>query len=61
MKNLFKSFATQDGGAVTTEFIVLFAAVVGLGVVGFVGLPSESVDTNSDPDKAIERFVAGFD
>ncbi|MGB7318749.1 MAG: hypothetical protein WBC85_12355 [Planktotalea sp.] len=61
MKNLIKSFAKREGGAVTTEFLVLVAAVVGFGVIGYAGMNSgpEKV-VNVDPDVALNNFVAGF-
>lgn len=33
LKNLFKSFAKNESGAVTVDWVVLTAAIVGLGVV----------------------------
>lgn len=61
MKSLFKSFAKADGGAITVEFIVLCAAVVGLGIIGYAGLGSGTQEVvNVDPDASLERFVAGF-
>ncbi len=33
LKNLFKKFSTAEAGAVTVDFIVLTAAVVGLSAV----------------------------
>lgn len=33
LKNLFKSFAKNESGAVTVDWVVLTAAIVGLGIV----------------------------
>lgn len=33
LKNLFKSFAKNESGAVTVDWVVLTAAIVGLGLV----------------------------
>lgn len=39
MTNLFKNFAADESGAVTVDWVVLTAAVVGLGILamGFIG------------------------
>ena len=34
MINLFKNFSKDEDGAVTVDWVVLTAAVVGLGIVG---------------------------
>lgn len=61
MAQFFKQFLSKESGAVTTEFIVLVAAVVGLGVVGLAGSNSEAEEVvNTDPNVALESFVAGF-
>ena len=48
--NLFKSFANDESGAVTVDWVVLTAAIVGLGMVvissvggGITGLSSKVV------------------
>lgn len=60
MKNLVKSFAKTESGAVTMEFLVIAAAVVGLGVMGAVVMPNGNVEANADHEKAIKSFVDGF-
>jgi len=61
MKKLFKLFARQDSGAVTTEFVVLVAASTRLGSVAYSGVGGGADEvTNVDPDASLQRFVSGF-
>lgn len=60
MKNLFKAFAKSESGAVTMEFLVIAAAVVGLGVAGATGLKDSAPAPEPDVNKTLERFTAGF-
>ncbi|MGH1578191.1 hypothetical protein [Planktotalea sp.] len=60
MKNLIKSFAKQESGAVTAEFVVIVAAVVGIGVASVAGLGGKDKVVSVDPDAGLANFVAGF-
>ncbi len=60
MKTLLKSFAKQDAGAVTAEFVVIVAAVIVISVASVSGLGGEDKVVNVDPDRALNSFVAGF-
>ena len=46
--NIFKSFANDEAGAVTVDWVVLTAAIVGLGIVVMktVGGGVETLSTN---------------
>jgi Flp pilus assembly pilin Flp len=41
--NIFKSFKNDESGAVTVDWVVLTAAVVGLGII-IAGTMGESID-----------------
>ncbi len=43
MLNFFKSFRTDEAGAVTVDWVVLTAAVVGLAIAAYT-----TIETNSD-------------
>lgn len=58
MKKLFKSFARTEGGAMTIEFLVLIAAVVGLGIAGVNGLDT-GTQKDVDVNDTLERFTSG--
>ncbi|MEN8892940.1 hypothetical protein [Planktotalea arctica] len=60
MRKLIKFFGKSEAGAVTTEFLVLAAAIVGMGVVAFAGMGGEENVVNVEPDGGLEKFVAGF-
>lgn len=60
MKTLFKAFAKNDNGAITTEFLVIAAAVVGLGVASVSGLGDSTPAPEPDVNKTLERFTSGF-
>ena len=53
--NIFKSFANDEAGAVTVDWVVLTAAIVGLGIVVMktVGGGVETLSTN------VKTAVAG--
>ena len=53
--NIFKSFANDEAGAVTVDWVVLTAAIVGLGIVVMktVGGGVETLSTN------VKNSVAG--
>ena len=50
--NIFKSFANDEAGAVTVDWVVLTAAIVGLGLVVMqtVGAGVEDLSTNIAAD-----------
>ena len=60
MTNLIKSFSKSESGAMTTEFMVLIAAIVGLGVASVSGI-ERGTTTGKDVDvnDTLERFVSG--
>ncbi|EDZ41134.1 hypothetical protein RB2083_648 [Rhodobacteraceae bacterium HTCC2083] len=60
MKNVFRSFAKKESGAITTEFLVIAAAVVGLGVASVSGLEGSAPAPEPDVNKTLERFTSGF-
>ncbi|MEP5153555.1 hypothetical protein [Planktotalea sp.] len=61
MKKLLKSFAKNDNGAISTEYYILAAAVVGISVAAYGSIESGSEKVvNVDPDAALQKFVAGF-
>ncbi len=43
--NIFKAFAKEESGAVTVDFVVLTAAIVGLGIIVISTLQPAIVDT----------------
>lgn len=64
--NIFKSFKNDESGAVTVDWVVLTAAIVGLGLVVInvvapaVNTTSESIATNLDAAPlAAEQAIAG--
>ena len=57
--NIFKSFKNDESGAVTVDWVVLTAAIVGLGIV-VINTISPSIDSTAaviaaDLDEAAER------
>lgn len=57
--NIFKSFKNDESGAVTVDWVVLTAAIVGLGII-VINTISPSIDTTAaviaaDLDEAAER------
>ena len=59
MKKLLKSFLNTDSGAITTEFLVIVAAAVGLGVAGVSNLSSPAPEQDVDVNVTLERFSSG--
>lgn len=45
--NIFKTFKNEESGAVTVDWVVLTAAIVGLGLV-VIQVVAPAVDTTSD-------------
>lgn len=43
--NIFKAFAKEESGAVTVDFVVLTAAIVGLGIIVISALQPAIEDT----------------
>lgn len=60
MKELLKKFVKSQDGAITTEFLVLVAAVVGLGIASFSGIAGEDKVVAVEADGGLAKFVAGF-
>lgn len=60
MKTLFKLFAKKDDGAVTAEFVVIFAAAVGLGIVGLTSFDGSTTVEDADVNVTLDRFTSGF-
>ncbi|MBT9244003.1 pilus assembly protein [Gemmobacter fulvus] len=57
--NIFKSFKNDESGAVTVDWVVLTAAIVGLGII-VINTISPSIDSTAaviaaDLDEAAER------
>ncbi len=61
MQKRIKLFAKNDSGAVTTEFLVICAAVVALGVAGVSGLEDSKPQPEADVNDTLNRFTAGFE
>jgi len=65
MMNFFKNFSKDEDGAVTVDWVVLTAAVVGLGIAGVATIQtgigtaattiSTDIGTNSDNTLAAEQ------
>lgn len=47
MLNAIKSFAHEESGAVTVDWVVLTAAIVGLGVVVITSIGRGALDTST--------------
>ena len=60
MKNLFKSFAKKNEGAITTEFLVLAAAAVGISIAGLASFQGSTTVEDADVNVTLERFTSGF-
>ena len=58
--NIFKSFKNDEAGAVTVDWVVLTAAIVGLGIVvmGVVGGGIE--DLSADIVTELDNTTAGY-
>jgi len=56
--NLFKSFRNDEDGAVTVDWVVLTAAVVGLGIVAMGAINSGVKDLTSKTNTALGSVEA---
>ena len=54
MLNFFKNFRRDEDGAVTVDFVVVTAAVVGLGIAVLVTLSDGILDTAESVNTGIE-------
>ena len=61
MTQLIKTFAQKESGAVTTEFLVICAAVVALGIAGAGGLKDSAPKPEADVNDTLNRFTSGFE
>lgn len=60
MRNILNKFIKSESGVATTEFVVIVAAVIGLGVASVAGLGGDDNAVAIDTDTALDSFVAGF-
>jgi len=56
--NLFKSFRNDEDGAVTVDWVVLTAAVVGLGVIALGAINSGVKDLTTKTETALGSVKA---
>ena len=54
MIKLFKKFRKDESGAVTVDWVVLTAAVVGLGTVAYQGISSGATGLAENVNKALD-------
>ena len=55
MRNFFKRFLENDEGAITVDWVVLTAAIVGLGGAAVVGLQGETGTVTDRTSEYLER------
>ncbi|GAA6208297.1 hypothetical protein NBRC116601_15900 [Cognatishimia sp. WU-CL00825] len=48
MKNFSKTFLKEENGAVTVDWVVLTACVVGLGIAAATAIETETVNMSAD-------------
>ena len=58
--NIFKSFKNDDSGAVTVDWVVLTAAIVGLGLVVMTSVGGGVKDLASDLEIGLKASATGF-
>ncbi|WP_372989739.1 Flp family type IVb pilin [Sulfitobacter sp.] len=56
MMKFIKNFRKDDSGAVTVDWVVLTAAVVGLGVAAYSSIETGSKDLTSNTASALKGF-----
>jgi Flp pilus assembly pilin Flp len=56
MMNFFKNFNKDESGAVTVDWVVLTAAVVGLAVAAYSSIESGSKDLTSNTASSLKAF-----
>ena len=60
LMNIFKSFKNDDSGAVTVDWVVLTAAIVGLGLVVMTSVGGGVKDLASDLEIGLKASATGF-
>jgi Flp pilus assembly pilin Flp len=58
--NIFKSFANDEAGAVTVDWVVLTAAIVGLGIVVMTTVGGGIENLSADVVTDIEGQAVGY-
>jgi Flp pilus assembly pilin Flp len=58
--NIFKSFANDEAGAVTVDWVVLTAAIVGLGIVVMTTVGGGIENLSDDVAADIEAQAVGY-
>jgi Flp pilus assembly pilin Flp len=58
--NIFKSFANDEAGAVTVDWVVLTAAIVGLGIVVMTTVGGGIENLSTDVAADIEAQSVGY-
>lgn len=59
MLNYIKTFARDEDGAVTVDWVVLTAAIVGLGLLVIASVRNGAVDIAGDIGKELTKFEVG--
>ena len=59
MTNFFKKFARDENGAVTVDWVVLTAAVVGLAIAAYGSIQDGSSDLTALTDTTMSGFTVG--
>ena len=57
MTNFFKTFRKDDDGAVTVDWVILTAAVVGLAVVAYIGIETQTNLLSADASTNISSEI----
>ena len=60
LMNIFKSFKNDDSGAVTVDWVVLTAAIVGLGLVVMTSVGGGITDLSGDVSTGLKAATTGF-
>ncbi len=58
MTNFFKNFCKSEAGAVTVDWVVLTAAVVGIAVLGYSSISTGVVNLTADTAAVLAAEVA---
>ena len=59
MTKFFKRFLRTEDGAVTVEWVVLTAAIVGLAVTAYAGMNNASTSLASNTDTSLSSMAVG--
>ena len=60
LQNIFKSFKNDESGAVTVDWVVLTAAIVGLGLVVMTSVGGGITDLSGDVSTGLKAATTGF-